>query len=78
VLAFEALFKTGRPDTLLIRRGSSIYVPYPQPHARNQDIEQSSEVELALLAGTGVIMVAPSGFDWDTLKKQGEPFTAGQ
>ncbi|MBO4248878.1 hypothetical protein IL252_13725 [Halomicrobium sp. IBSBa] len=58
--------------------GSSIYVPYPQPHARNQGIEQSSEVELALLAGTGVIMVAPSGFDWEMLEKQGEPFTAGQ
>jgi hypothetical protein len=36
-----------------------INVPYPQPHARNAGLEQSSPVEIYFHAGTGGIVVMP-------------------
>lgn len=40
--------------------GGSIYVPFPQPHARQQVLEQSSEVEAFLHPQTGALIIHPN------------------
>jgi len=39
--------------------GDAIYLPYPQPHARNQGLEQSAAVEVFLHASTGAVVLIP-------------------
>ena len=36
-----------------------IMVPFPQPHARNAGLQQSSDVKISLHAPTGGIVVIP-------------------
>ena len=36
-----------------------IYVPYPQPHARNDGVEQSTEIDIYRHDPTGAIVVLP-------------------
>lgn len=38
----------------------AIYVPFPQPHARNQGLEQSSQVKVYLHAPSGALVVISS------------------
>lgn len=39
--------------------GDSIYVPYPQPHARNTGIEHESKVDIHLHGPTGAVIIMP-------------------
>lgn len=41
----------------------SVYVPFPQPHARQRGIKQSTTVRYALHAPTGALVVLPPGID---------------
>lgn len=40
---------------------TGIYVSWPQPHARNQGIEQGTDVEVLLHAETGAMIYLPPG-----------------
>jgi len=39
--------------------GSAVYLPFPQPHARNQGIEQSTSIEIGLHPPTGAVVFLP-------------------
>lgn len=41
------------------------YLPYPQPHARNFDLEQSAEVQTYIDSRTGALVVLPPGVTID-------------
>lgn len=45
----------------------SVYIPFPQPHARQCGIEQSTTVRYALHAPTGALLVLPPEVETDEI-----------
>lgn len=45
--------------------GDGCYVPFPQPHARNFGVEQSSTVDIHIDSRTGALVVLPPDVSLD-------------
>lgn len=56
------------PKSALSKQGS-IYVPYPQPHARRAGIDHTTKVTPVLHAPTGAMIMLPPGVTVDDLKE---------
>lgn len=50
-------------DKSAVKNGGGVYVPWPQPHARNVGVTPKTSVSPVLHSPTGAIILLPPGVD---------------
>lgn len=59
----DALLPLGERKVQDIGKSPTAYVAYPQPHARNNGLTQSTKVDLYIDGITGALLVLPPNVD---------------